>query len=256
MSLSRSSGVPLYVQIKDDIERKIRSGEWAPHAQVPPESTLQLSYGVSRITVQQAIRALANRGLLARYPGRGTFVTGAPAEENLLQFINFVKDRHAIEGAHRVIASSVSTVEGPERDLLQLGHRDPAILLSRLKLDAAEHPVALERSLVPFERAPYLLKEPLETLNIYHYLRTHGVTLAEAKLYVTPHALEPDEARQLELQPGAAVFRWERLTYDDQGRPVETSTFIIRGDVRKFYVQFSMDRDGAAARRQEGETTP
>ncbi len=65
---------PRYVQIAEHLEERIRSGQLRPHQRVPSESELAQQFGVSRITSRQALRALAERGLIYRVPGLGSFV--------------------------------------------------------------------------------------------------------------------------------------------------------------------------------------
>jgi GntR family transcriptional repressor for pyruvate dehydrogenase complex len=64
----------LYEQIVDQVEKRILSGELNPGDKLPPERELVKQFGVSRTAVREAIKALSQKGLIAVYPGRGTFV--------------------------------------------------------------------------------------------------------------------------------------------------------------------------------------
>jgi len=64
----------LYEQIVDQVETRILSGELNPGDKLPPERELAKQFGVSRTAVREAIKALTLKGLIAVYPGRGTFV--------------------------------------------------------------------------------------------------------------------------------------------------------------------------------------
>jgi GntR family transcriptional repressor for pyruvate dehydrogenase complex len=64
----------LYEQIVDQVEGRILSGELKPGDKLPPERELAKQFGVSRTAVREAIKALSQKGLIAVYPGRGTFV--------------------------------------------------------------------------------------------------------------------------------------------------------------------------------------
>ena len=83
-SLRRSS-VPLYAQIADVMRHRIRRSTWRPDAQLPTLEALAAEFGVARLTIKQAMDALASEGLVVRYRGRGTFVAQVPREEQPLR---------------------------------------------------------------------------------------------------------------------------------------------------------------------------
>jgi len=69
---------PLYVQIADTIEARIKAGELLPDRPIPSENQLVQEYGVARGTARKAIQLLRERGLVVTVVGRGTFVAPPP----------------------------------------------------------------------------------------------------------------------------------------------------------------------------------
>ena len=69
MSQDQSASTPAFQRIKEDILTRIRSGEWQEGEMIPGETTLAQTFGVSRMTVNRAVRELtAERAwLIARY---------------------------------------------------------------------------------------------------------------------------------------------------------------------------------------------
>src|SRR5579871_546231 len=65
---------PLYYQVQHTIAQRISRGEYPPGSQLPSESELSRELGVSRVTVREALRVLAQENLLVKAQGRGTFV--------------------------------------------------------------------------------------------------------------------------------------------------------------------------------------
>ena len=84
MKIDRRSFVPLYVQLKNIVQRQIMSGELPPGASLQSEPALGRAYGVSRITVRQALDELEAEGLIRREPGRGTFVAATTSKRGLV----------------------------------------------------------------------------------------------------------------------------------------------------------------------------
>lgn len=74
MDLDRKSGVPYYIQLKEQIRLRITRGIWPAGTKLPPERELSNSLAVSRNTVSQAYKELESEGILCSVRGRGTFV--------------------------------------------------------------------------------------------------------------------------------------------------------------------------------------
>ena len=69
------SRLPIYVQIRSYIHDRIKSGDWEPGDRIPSERDLSSQFGVSRVTIRQALANLEDEGLLRRAQGQGTFVS-------------------------------------------------------------------------------------------------------------------------------------------------------------------------------------
>src|SRR5512133_1306426 len=68
------SDLPAYEQVKTWIRQHIGSGRWKPGDPVPSEAALMQQFGISRMTVNRALRELAAEGLVTRVQGSGTRV--------------------------------------------------------------------------------------------------------------------------------------------------------------------------------------
>ena len=74
VDLDRSSPVPLYFQVAQQIERAISEGDLAPGDRLDNEISLAEQFGLSRPTMRRAIQELVDKGLLVRKRGVGTQV--------------------------------------------------------------------------------------------------------------------------------------------------------------------------------------
>lgn len=70
-----------YVQVANDLERRIRSGEFPYDARLPVREDLRVEYGVGEMTVRRALGVLAERGLVRPMPSVGTVVIWAGHEQ-------------------------------------------------------------------------------------------------------------------------------------------------------------------------------
>lgn len=74
MELDRKSGIPYYIQLKEQIRKNIMQGNWQTGTKLPTERDLAEELGVSRNTVSQAYKELESEGVLTSTQGKGTFV--------------------------------------------------------------------------------------------------------------------------------------------------------------------------------------
>lgn len=72
--VDHGSSVPAYIQVADDLRRKIRSGEYAPGQRLPSADYIHQEYDVAPNTARKALQVLRDEGLAVMTPGLGTFV--------------------------------------------------------------------------------------------------------------------------------------------------------------------------------------
>jgi len=111
-------------EVRLQIERAIRSGDFEPGERLPSERELVETFGVSRVSVREAIRSLEALGLVRVYQGRGAFVSdrrsglGEPLARWLDLHRHEVLELLAVRGALDEYAAG-SAVENGDRAALQ-----------------------------------------------------------------------------------------------------------------------------------------
>ncbi|WP_136799840.1 histidine utilization repressor [Desulfosediminicola ganghwensis] len=91
---------PLYQQVKEYILRKIHSGEWHADMKIDSEAELVAATGVSRMTVNRALRELSAEGRLIRRQGLGTFVAEKKPQAALLEINSIAREIEARGGKY------------------------------------------------------------------------------------------------------------------------------------------------------------
>ncbi len=74
LSVSRADGRPMYLQIMEQIRRRIASGDWPPGTEMPSIRQLAVTLSVSVITVKRAYRDLEQEGVIVTRHGKGSMV--------------------------------------------------------------------------------------------------------------------------------------------------------------------------------------
>ena len=85
LTLSRATPAALYQQVKEHVLRKIAEGAWRAGDRVPSEQELVATFGVARMTVNRALRELAEQGSIVRVAGVGSFVAEEKPQSTLLR---------------------------------------------------------------------------------------------------------------------------------------------------------------------------
>ncbi|HVR49982.1 MAG TPA: histidine utilization repressor [Pseudorhodoferax sp.] len=85
----------LYEQIKEHVTRHIQSGEWPAGHRLPSEHELVAQFGISRMTVNRALRELTDQGRIVRVAGVGSFVAEDKPQSTLLEIANIASEIRA-----------------------------------------------------------------------------------------------------------------------------------------------------------------
>ncbi|MET0540339.1 MAG: histidine utilization repressor [Variovorax sp.] len=91
----RKPELALYAQVKDHIVRRIQDGSWPAGHRLPSEHELVAQFGISRMTVNRALRELVEQGRVVRIAGVGSFVAEDKPQSTLLQIANIASEIRA-----------------------------------------------------------------------------------------------------------------------------------------------------------------
>lgn len=216
-----------YVKVRDYL-RSLVTHELTVGDAIPSERLLCERFGVSRMTVRQAVDALVVEGLLEREQGRGTFV--APAKMDLqVRLASFGEEmgRRGMVASSRVIAAEVVEATPDVADALDLLPGDPVHHLHRVRY-ADEEPMAIEQSWIPRLLVPGLFDGgPPES--VYGELRAAGLEPDWGEDTVAASEIDAQGAAMLGLRAGAAVLRVARRTFAGETACVYSRS-AYRGD--------------------------
>lgn len=234
----RSDG-PVYACIERGLSSLILDHKLKPGDRLPGEHLLAKAFGVSRMTVRQALGNLSRRGLITRKVGRngGTFVTNLKLDRDLRRFSGLSEQlrRHGmVAGAQLLEARRLSA--GPEAAAaLELERGAKLFEIRRLRL-ADGSPVALESSSFPAARFPGLLEADLSG-SLYELLQSrYDQAPHQARERLEPVVADSEEAALLGVRKGAPLLFVERTAYEVGGAPIEFARDLFRGDRTRMVV--------------------
>ena len=204
---------PRYSSIKNFVKRQVSAGKWLPGQQISSENELTRRFGVSRMTVNRALRELTGEGFLYRVQGLGTYVAELTPVSSLVK----IRDIHEEIGerGHRHRAQVKFAVEEPvSRDIAALLEVRAESTVFRTVLVHFENdvPIQLEDRYVNPALAPDLLKVDFTRETPSHYL-FRVAPLAEAEQVVESRLPDAFARRLLKIGPHEPCLIVRRRTW-------------------------------------------
>jgi GntR family transcriptional regulator len=215
-------GTPLHIQIRESIRRQVKKGELIDaDGRLMTEAELGRYFGVSRITIRNAISPLVHEGMFARSRGRGTFLRSNQPENwvgRLMGFSETIRDAGYEAGAKVLQQGMTNRHDAGVKEKLQ----ERAVWqLKRLRL-ADDTPIAIEHAFYPPDVGLELEKRELIKIIMYSVLEDDlGHEIAEAKQTIGAGLTDATSAKLLGVKPGAPLLTIERLTLGKDGRALE-----------------------------------
>jgi GntR family transcriptional regulator len=244
--LSRNHPLPLYYQLMQELRHRIEEGEWNPGDLIPSERELSETYGISRMTVRQAVGELVQNGLLHRDQGRGTFVAKPKIRKQLSRLTSFTEDMRARGKcpSAQMLCMEMVPARPKVAEMLHINVGQQVVLIERLRLADGES-VGIERAHLFFDGCEAILREDLSG-SLYRLLREcFGVVPTRAQEEIEADACDPQNAQILGIQPGEPVLRIRRRTLNQDQRSFEYVESVYRGDNRILSVELTAEQQPA-----------
>ncbi len=236
--LDSSNPLPLYFQLQEILRRKILDGEYNPGDLIPTEKELQELYGVSRITVRNAINGLVIDDLLIKKQGRGTIVAYPRMLDegsSTLQSFTEKMEQQGLKISTEVL--EVAKIPATERltEHLNIGEGDEIIYSKRLRKVDGE-PIAL------FENYICTITGVTEkddfSGSIFNLLeKKYGVRISGSEKVIEAGIVRDEDAVWLGISSGDPVLIIRYTTFDADNKRIEYAEGIYRADRYKYMVR-------------------
>lgn len=202
--------------VQEEVLRRIHTREWKPGDLIPVEADLALEFGCARTTVNRALRALAQNGLLDRRRKAGTRVAAQPVAKATLDIAVIrieVEERGQKYGYQRVErreAVPSLAISGA----MQTDADRPLLHIQALHL-ADDAPYAFEDRWIDPKVVPEALAEPYKSVSANEWLLKHA-PYTHGEISFSATSATCDEAAVLNCAEHSALFEIDRLTWDGE----------------------------------------
>lgn len=241
--LNRSGPLPLYFQLKEALLEEIRTERLVPGDQLPTEQDIERRYGISRTTIRQALNELLMEGIIERVQGKGTFIAvpkihGVGALTSFTE--NMLNQGHL--PAHRLLDSYVAEPPTQVASTLELEPKEQCRFLRRLFL-ADDRIVGLAETWMPLRvlgehDALFEAGQPGGG-SLYQMLQLPPLSIAMGRAVerITSRLADDVQAAYLGCVPGAASLLVDRVTYDIEERPFESTRMVFLGEDYEYRIE-------------------
>lgn len=249
--LDKQLPVPLYHQLKCALITAIESGEWQSGQQLPNEDRLAESFGVSKVTVRQALRDLSDVGYVRREQGRGTFVSRPKLGKGPRELTSFSEEmrRHHLTASSQILERSEANANDRVAEALQIPTGEDVFVLRRLRMADGE-PMAIQTAYIPLKLVAGLIDADVENISLYELLQArYGLQPASARETYSAVLADAASCDLLRIPSGSPIFAVERVTFQATGKPFEYVQSLIRGDRYRIILELEANRFPQAVRR-------
>jgi len=216
--------------------RQIQSGQLSTGTLIPSERELQVIYNASRTPIRQALDKLAAEGLIARRPGRGTFVSNTPPGSPVAALSGFSRyyRHHYREITARTISVQMKVPPPDIAEFLEMQPDQPTTHLERLRL-VEDKPVAYLKSILAPQFAPGPFEENQTFRSMAAFLlENFFVRCTQAKEEVDVILPLREDQKLLEIDANHPVLQVRRKVYDETGDPILSSRYIVNSAIWKY----------------------
>ena len=232
LEIDRTSRVPIYMQIHENLRKQIDAKHLEAGNAIPSERDLAEICGVSRMTARQAINSLKNCGLVYQERGIGTFVSKRKLDvhtRNLVGFTEEMKGRGLVPSSKILLSRREKTNEAIAKDLgISVG--EEVFHFQRLRL-ADNIPLAFEDAFLPAKRFPDLEKLSLEKNSLYQLLEKHyGIEMHHAEEILEAAAANLEISKHLEISRRSPLLIVHRVVFTESNLAVESVRTFYRAD--------------------------
>jgi GntR family transcriptional regulator len=236
-SLLLNRKLPLWYQVSQSLRASILGRHTDAPLRLPTEEELAVHYGVSVLTMRQALKELEEEGLISRHRRRGTFIEPTALRGAPVKLLGSVDTIVAQQSADRTTVLAHGPAPLPPEVAEHFPDLTEAVAFRRLRYDESGEPVNWAENHLRPELAARIDLTDLERWPMTKVLRdVLGVRISRITDTVEARLAAPETADLLQVPLLSPILHYTGVTYDDTGRAVDVVRIHYRGDRFSFTV--------------------
>jgi GntR family transcriptional regulator len=237
-SLALNRKLPLWYQVSQSLRASILGRSAGDPLRLPTEDRLAEHYGVSVLTMRQALKELEAEGLISRHRRRGTFIEPSARRGSPVRLLGSVDAIVAQQSGERTTVLGHGPAPVPAELAEHLPDLDHAVRYRRLRSDEGSgEPTNWAENFVRPDVAARIDLADLARWPMTKVLRDAvGVRISRITDTVEARLADPQTADLLQVPLLSPILHYTGITYDEGGRVVDVVRIHYRGDRFSFTV--------------------
>lgn len=233
--IDKSSPIPVYYQLKTDLISKISQGIWKPGECIASERELCEIYGVSRMTIRQALGELVQEDVLMKIKGKGTFVCEPTVkQEDMMSFTEMMKQTGRNLRTEVIDFNKISTPE----HLTEIISLDEVYIINRKRI-VDDECIAIEKVYIPVDYCGYIDEKMLEG-SLFKILEEFGYIVDNSQSSIAAVIMNDELKKLFKVSEEVPLLKMTSKTYTQKNKMLFLEESIYRSD--KFVLQVNISR--------------
>jgi GntR family transcriptional regulator len=233
--IDKSSPIPVYFQLREDIQRKITKGVWKVGQCIDSERELSLTYEVSRMTIRQALGELVQEGVLLREKGKGTFVCDPKVKQKDMMSFSEIISKSGRTLENKVLEFSV--IDTPE-GLIEVFPFEKVYKINRNRIVDNEC-IANEVVFIPVDYCGFINEEKLEG-SLFEILNEFGYSLDHSQSTIRAVLMDEHYKNIFGVKKGEPLLQTVSKIVNSNGKVIFVEEATYRSD--KYMLEVNISR--------------
>ncbi len=235
--INKFSSIPLYLQLKDLIIKKIEDNEFPANSQIPSEQDLCQMYDISRPTVRQAVSELTNSGYLYKEKGKGTFVYG---RKNVIDIKNYSGFTDSILDCQTPAEKNIIDLKNMESSsvsqLNEIFNFNSSMAVAEITYlsfinNQRNEVYSLNKSYISLSLFPDIISQLKDGKSSIDILRGKYPLIPDKSRSILEIVFaDQNDSPLLRVQPGQPLIKLQNTLFSKSGQPVEYIISKYRAD--------------------------
>ena len=205
-----------WLGVQTEVLKRIHDRTWKPGEIIPRETDLAYEFGCARVTVNRALRALADKGVLDRKRKVGTTVALYPTSKATLKIPLIRKEIQDLGTTYnyKLIRQSTNQTPNEKRLLTHFSINDNLIYIEAIHTSDGK-PFVIENRFINQKIVPSFKNQQFEENSPNEWLLAN-IPYTHGEINFAATNCSVDISSLLDINPGDAVFQIERTTFDEE----------------------------------------